>query len=331
MGAILDEAGGPARHRRTFTPIVPRPRRVADPSTSGDPAVFEGYARLMEDSGLFRVLRRLPSRAHAPIIRAPGARLALFVDVETTGPDPGVDEVIEFAVVPFSYSPAGRVIAVHEPVCQLREPAKPISPRVTRSTGLDAEALRGRVVDEAPLLPLIAEATLAVAHHAAWDRPFVERLIPGFVHLPWACSMSQLPWKGEDVPGQGLSAIASGLGFFYDEHRAVDDCLAAIEILGRPLPRAGVPAMAELLRNATRETLRVWALNSPYEAREVLRRRGYQWSSGDDGRMRAWVVEVEETALDAELAFLRERVFGGAETDVPVTRVSAYERFSARG
>lgn len=314
--------------RRPYAPIMPAPPHATEVEASTDPAMLEGYARLLEDSGAFRVLRRLPTRAPVPRLRAPGARLALSVDVETTGPDPNADEVIELAVVPFSYAPSGRVLAVHEPVSQLREPTRPISARVSRETGIDDDAVRGRVVDLAALAPLIADAALVVAHNAAWDRQFLERLVPAFADLPWACSMTQVGWRG--VSGQSLAAVAAGAGFFHDQHRAVDDALAAVEILGRPQARSEAPAMAELLRNAFRETCKVWALNSPFEAREVLRRRGYRWSNGDDGRMRCWVVDVDEASLDGELRFLRSEVYG-ADVDVPVSRVGPYERFSVRG
>jgi DNA polymerase-3 subunit epsilon len=141
--------------------------------------------------------------------------------------------------------------------------------------------------------------------------------------------MTQVPWRDEGATGRGLAAIAAGFGFFYDAHRAVDDCLAAIEVLGRPLPRSGAPALARLLRSAAAVTHRVWALNSPYEARDVLRGRGYRWSNGTDGQLRAWHRDLAEDAVEGEVRFLRDQIIG-PDADIPVTLVTAYDRFSSR-
>ena len=316
--------------RRAYVPIVPAGPPGGTAGGRTDLAVLEGYARVMEESGCFKVLRRMPVPRPTPMFRAPGARLALCVDVETTGPDPSTDEVVELAVVPFQYADTGRIVAVHEPVAQLREPQRSIPAELTRLTGLDAEAVRGKSIDDVALQPLLAEASLVVAHNAAWDRPFLERLLPGFAHLPWGCVMTQIPWREDGAAGRGLAAIAAGLGFFYDAHRAVDDCLATIEILGRPLPRSGGSAMGSLLRATTTVTHRVWALHSPYEARDVLRGRGYRWSNGADGQLRAWYRDVAEDGVDREVGYLRDHILGH-DADIPTSRVTAYERFSCRG
>jgi DNA polymerase-3 subunit epsilon len=141
--------------------------------------------------------------------------------------------------------------------------------------------------------------------------------------------MTQVPWRDEGATGRGLAAIAAGYGFFYDAHRAIDDCLAAIEILGRPLPRSGGPALARLLRGAAAVTHRVWALHSPYEARDVLRGRGYRWSNGTDGQLRAWYRDLADDAVEREVRFLVDQILG-PDAEVPVSLVTAYERFSSR-
>ena len=54
----------------------------------------EEMASALEASGDYRVLRRLQPRMFKPDF-IPSARLALYVDVETTGLDPRQDEIIE--------------------------------------------------------------------------------------------------------------------------------------------------------------------------------------------------------------------------------------------
>ena len=305
-----------------------RPIQPIDPVGRGAPddrRLLEGYAHLLEESGEYRVLRRLAPKVSPPF-RAPNTRTAVFVDVEV---DPDTGHVIEMAAVPFQYAASGRVIAVHEPVVQAREPSRPTGSGRTSPVGPGGET-PAREVDASAFVALAARASLAVAHNAAFDRPVVEALLPAFALIPWACSLRDVPWTTDRSRILKLPSLAAANGFFYDCHHARDDCLAAIELLSRPLRHGGGPAMRSLLDRAGRETTRIWAVGAPYERKDVLRRRGYRWSNGADGRPRAWFVEVDAEARDSEMRFLRAEVFG-RDLDLPTDRVTAYERYSARG
>jgi DNA polymerase-3 subunit epsilon len=64
-----------------------------------------------------------------------------------------------------------------------------------------------------------------------------------------------------------------------------------------------------LLEQARKKSMRVWAEQSPFELKDALKRRGYRWSDGSDGRPRSWYVDVEESALEAEMAFLKTEIY----------------------
>jgi hypothetical protein len=49
-------------------------------------------------------------------------RLALFVDVETTGLDHQTNEIIELAIVTFTYGPDGHIYEVNEPFQRFHQP-----------------------------------------------------------------------------------------------------------------------------------------------------------------------------------------------------------------
>ena len=53
--------------------------------------------------------------------------------------------------------------------------------------------------------------------------------------------MSQVDGAGEGFKGTKLSYLASQCGFFFESHRAENDCLAGLETLTRPWPAAARP------------------------------------------------------------------------------------------
>lgn len=79
-------------------------------------------AQTLEQSGEYRVLRRLPFREH---FSRPTelTKVGILFDVETTGLDTASDEVVELGMVKFSYHPDGTVAAVLDTFCSFNEPS----------------------------------------------------------------------------------------------------------------------------------------------------------------------------------------------------------------
>ena len=75
---------------------------------------LHAMAQLLVASGQYKVLRRLEPRPSLTPPAGVSVKTALFLDVETTGLDPMKDEVIELAMVPFTYGPDGRIYEVKE-------------------------------------------------------------------------------------------------------------------------------------------------------------------------------------------------------------------------
>jgi DNA polymerase-3 subunit epsilon len=287
---------------------------------------LEGLARRLEADPDFRVLRRIRARQEFERTCSDRVRLGLVLDVETTGLKPEQHEIIELAILPFSFTLEGRVIATHEPFVGLRQPSQPIPPEITRITGLDDAAVAGTTISVEAVAAFIEPAALIIAHNSAFDRRFAERFCDAFVHKPWACSQSEIDWAAEGFEGTKLFYLAARHGLFFDGHRALDDCRALVEVLARPLPQSGETGLARLLTSARRPTLRVWAIAAPFETKEVLRSRGYRWSDGSDGQPRAWNRDVSVEAAADEIAFLQTEI--GIE---PITRtMDAFSRFSER-
>ncbi|WP_424139741.1 3'-5' exonuclease [Roseomonas chloroacetimidivorans] len=281
----------------------------------------------LEAQGGFRVLRRL--QPTEPMGKVPaGARRALFVDVETTGLDPAKDEIIELAMVPFFYSADDEIVGIGDPFSALRQPARPIPAEVTKLTGIDDAMVAGKSIDPTSVAAF-AGGNLIIAHNAPFDRGFLERFCPDLTQNPWACSMSEVRWADEGFESSKLAYLALSSGFYYERHRAVNDCHAAIELLSRTLPVTSRRALSVLLASARGTTLRCWAENSPFEAKDVLKLRGYRWNSDDNGQPRAWWIDVSEADMEAEKAFLAAEIY---KRDVPLrtARITAFNRHSWR-
>ena len=281
-----------------------------------------------------RTLHRLvlPARCHDPGT-AP-VRRGLYVDCETTGMDWAHDDVVELALLPFTYTGDGRVAEVlhHEAQCYLSAPDRPLPATVAARTALTDAALAGRHIDVASASALIGRSDLVVAHNARHDRPFVERVIPAARERPWACSRLEVPWLAEGCTSAALDALACHYGVFpARSHRALPDCETGLWLLAQRLPRSGRPVLGVLLERALRPSLRLWAVGAPPEARGLLRARGYRWMPvARRGIARSWWVEVAPEMGDSERAWLARHVYGeGAAAPVVARRVDALCRWRA--
>ena len=286
-------------------------------------------ATILERSGAFRVQRRLePLAARVPPKDVP-VRLGLFVDTETTGLDHTRDEIIELAMVPFTYGMDGEIYEVGAAFGQLRQPSKPIPHEITVLTGITDAMVEAQSIEPSEIAAFAAPAALVVAHNAAFDRRFLERYCEVFTTKPWACSMTEIDWAAEGYEGTKLAYLASSAGFFYERHRATHDCLAAVELLARRHGGTGRTGLQQLLERARTPSWRIWAENSPFDFKDVLKARGYRWNGEGTGGPRAWYVDVPADQKDAEVSFLKREIYQG-EIDLLVRRVDAYDRFSAR-
>jgi len=292
---------------------------------------FEALARQLDATGEFKVLRRfLPRESYGDTDPHEETRTALFVDVETTGLNWMSDRIIEFAGVPFTFGmQSGRILHVGAPVVSLEDPERPIPAEIVRLTKITDEMVAGRRIDDAQVRTLADQAQLVVAHHAKFDRPFVEKRFPLFEDKHWACSITDVPWQAHGLGSVKLGwLLMEHAGCYFRAHRAEDDCLAAIHVLATPFADDGSLPMQHLLETSRRQSMLVRAVNASFGAKELLKARGYTWDNGTPARAKAWQKEVAGDALDAELAWLDETVYLGHSG--PETRkLTARTRYSA--
>ncbi|MCZ7483022.1 3'-5' exonuclease [Rhizobium rhizogenes] len=288
----------------------------------------ETLAGYLESTGNYRVSRRLMPRTVVDRPRPEFPHQGIILDTETTGLNHRTDEIIEIGVIAFTFDDHGAIGDVTGVYGGLRQPGVTIPEEITRLTGITDEMVAGQVIDMDRLSALVAQADLIIAHNAGFDRPFCEAFSPIFREKAWACSVSEIDWRARSFEGSKLAYLIGQSGYFHDGHRAVDDCFALLEVLGHARAGQGEAPFAELYQASQRSRVRIYAENSPFDMKDHLKKRGYRWSDGSDGRPKAWWVEVAEEKLDEELHFLRTEIYRW-EADPPVKHLTAFDRFKA--
>ncbi len=282
------------------------------------------------DSSEWRLLRRLrvPDRFNDP--QGGTIKRALVVDVETTGLSTEDDDVIQLAMLPFDYEvESGQILTVHKELAfeELREPAVPISEEAALVTGITADMVAGKSIDEAIVAAVVAEADLVIAHNAYFDRAMVERHWDCFAEKPWACTLNSVDWLREGFSAGKLDYLGMQFGWFYDGHRALADCEACLALLAQTLPKSGRRVMAVVREAGLQNDYLVRAVDAPYDLRDKLKQRGYRWRPADLPNGKVWWTMTPDP--EPEIAWLQAEVFG-RKANVPVQEITALTRFSER-
>jgi DNA polymerase-3 subunit epsilon len=291
-------------------------------------AEAEALAKQVEAHPNYRVLRRL----QPPVVFAESDGRPLckgvVVDTETTGLDQNADKIIEIGVVVFEYDPStGQAYRVLDTYGCLEDPGIEIPAEITEITGITSEMVAGQKIDDAKVAALVDGASLIIAHNAKFDRPFLERRFPVFETLPWGCSFAQVDWTGEGLGARKLDYIAFHFGFFFEAHRAEMDCQALLHILQQTLPKSGILVLKSVLDQLPQKDWTVYALNSPFETKDLLKGRMYYW----DATRKTWHRTVTGTDdITAEVAWLKDTIYMGHSVTLEFEVRDALLRYSRR-
>ena len=288
----------------------------------------ESLAQQLEANPNYRVQRKLaPQSAFAESDGRPLAR-GVIVDTETTGLNQDTDKIMEIGLVVFEYDPeTGQAYRVLESFGALEYPGIPITPETTEITGITNEMVAGQRIDDVRVAELVSGASIVIAHNSKFDRPFLEQRFPLFEELPWGCSFAQVDWDGEGLGARKLDYIAFQFGFFFDAHRAETDCQALLTILQKELPKSKVKVLKSLLDQLPQKDWTVYALNSAFDTKDLLKARSYYWDAG----RKTWHRTLTGTeAITGEVAWLKESIYGGRSVKLEFEVRDALLRYSKR-
>ena len=167
---------------------------------------------------------------------------------------------------------------------------------------------------------------IVIAHNAGFDRPFVEPRFERFASLAWGCSWQEIPWEEAGISSAKLEYLAYRHGFFFEGHRAEIDCLALLEVLRRPFGDTGKTNLKVLLDSARKPSVRLWASNSPFESKELLKARAYRW----EPERKTWYRDLPKDEAKTEVAWLKAEIFGGRSVALNMEVFNARTRYAGR-
>jgi DNA polymerase-3 subunit epsilon len=293
----------------------------------------ESLAQQLESHADYRVLRRLQPRLNWPEADCrDNTRSVILLDTETTGLEAARERIIELAMLRVEVDIAtGRPRGMVRVYDALEDPGKPIPKEVVALTGIRDSDVKGERLDEEQITQMLDGVDLVIAHNAAFDRPFLENRLPVFAAMPWSCSFADIDWKQQGRSSSKLESLVLALGWFYDAHRAEMDCHALLAVLASDLPyrlnTGSQTGLAQLMVAAATPSYRLLANNAPFDAKDLLKTRGYRWNADQ----RVWGTRIaDDAALQAECAWLRQNVYKDHSAVVQVEKMEARDRFSSR-
>jgi len=288
----------------------------------------------LQATGEYQVLRKisLDRDSRFSHVSRPGTCIGLCLDTETTGLNHAEDKIIELGIVAFEYDPlTADIIRITERYNGFEDPGSPLPKEIIEITGITDEMVKGQHFDDVVVNKLVEQSSLVIAHNAGFDRPFAETRFPMFKRVSWSCTVSQIDWQAERLQARSLEYLLFKFGWCINAHRALDDAEGVLGLLLEQLPLSGQLVFKVLLDTSAESTSRIYAINAPFDKKELLKQRGYRWSDGSNGTPKCWWASVPETREKDEFSFLETDVYPGGRTDsVEIKRISPMDRFSIR-
>ncbi|WP_252582482.1 exonuclease domain-containing protein [Legionella lytica] len=165
------------------------------------------------------------------IVPGPASKVfvAAIIDLETMGIDATQDEIIEIGLLSFSFSNEEGILEIKHSYNELNDPGKPIPPEITKITGIRNEDVVGKTINWDFVLQVLNGTHVIICHNAQFDRNFLELQTPDdirtkVISLPFGCTIKDIDWKERSYESSKLDYLNWKLGYFYDGHRAINDC-----------------------------------------------------------------------------------------------------------
>ena len=236
-------------------------------------------------------------------------KTAVVIDLETTGLDCTKDRIIEIGLRSFKFDRRnGEIVEVGESYNDLEDPKVPLTKTVIDLTGLNDNELKGRCINWTLVAEIFEKADIVIAHKADFERSFIDQHLPASRSKIWACSLSQVDWTIKGFKCHKLEVLSYYHGFFVEFHRAMQDVDALIHLLSFNDKDTSKPYLIELLEAAKMPRIKILALGSPFETKDLLKGNGYQWNNQN----KVWWKSSLANCAEDEIKWLEEHIYFGS-------------------
>lgn len=292
-----------------------------------DPMLLQ---KIEQDPNL-KLLKRVPETFPPNVNGSTPSFNAAIIDLETMGLDPLSDEIIEIGILWFSFNANG-ISSIAHTYNELQDPKRPIPEEITKITGITDADVKDRQIDWQSIHQYLTQTHLIICHNSKFDRNFLECQTPENIQqliqtMPFACTIHDINWSERGFESAKLDYLNFKLGYFYDGHRALNDCYATFNLLAQV-----EGAFDELKANVRKKETLIVAQNAPFEKKDLLKNKNYRWSDGQASLPKAWWLTLPNEQLEEELAWLDAKVYGrsGASSQLPQVQITARKRYSLR-
>jgi len=85
--------------------------------------------------------------------------------------------------------------------------------------------------------------------------------------------------------------------------------------------------LKSILNSLGQKSYTIYAIGSPFDTKDTLKARSYRW----DGDKKCWHITVTgDESLKAEVAWLKNSVYGGKPAKIEIEEQNCMSRFSSR-
>ena len=228
-----------------------------------------------------------------------------FVDTETTGLNNKNDHIIEIALKCIEINKhSGLDMKVIDGYEALQDPGVPIPEQATQINGISDKDVKGKSIDWNIVEIFFNVSQLIVSHNANFDRPFVDNKIEISKRKIWACSLKDIDWLQRGFKSKSQEILCIWHGFYYESHRAMMDVDALIHLITHSINKDRKPII-ELIENARKPWVRVYAQNAKIETKDILRENRYRWNPDK----RVWYKTIIHAEMEEERKWLSENIY----------------------
>jgi len=251
------------------------------------------------DSSIFPESKNIPN--------ADKARMICFLDLETTGLNSDKDQIVEIAIKLVSINEIdGQLLGVVDSYESFNDPKIVMDEKNIAIHGITNEMVLGQFIDWERVKNIFEKSDIVVAHNARFDRSFMDKYFPLSEEKVWACSVNDIDWAGLGFSSRSQELLCIWHGFYYESHRAMSDVDALIHLVTHDIEGSSRASM-ELLKNASKPSYTIAALNSPFETKDLLKARMYRWNPVK----RYWWKKISFEEVETEKEWMADTIYNG--------------------